>query len=531
MKKFALAFAAFILLLSSNVKGQTLNEALRFTDNEQYDVADGVYESLISKEPANGTYWFYFGENFWRWENPDSAKICYQKGIEAEPANPLNYVGIGKTFLEQNNTTEAKTNFDKALSMAGPKLNLVQTKIAEAYIRSAKNKNIEYALSLLNKVVTADPKNIEAFILIGDSHAELNDGTTAAMNYNRALELDRKSAKAVMRKGILYKRTMNYETARSEFENAMAIDSMFAPAHRELGEIFFRLRKLERAKEEYKKYLELSKNTSGARLRYASFLFASKDYNSTLNELNQLTKLDPKNISLLRLSAYTYFEMGDNVRASEKITEVFNQVPEEKRTPRDYEYYSKILSKDGKDSLAVLMMEKAFELDSTNTDLLPDMGAIYMKIKDYPKAISAFERKIEFSRATSTDYFNLGKAYSTAKEFYKADTAFAKFNELQPNWANGFLWRAKVNANIDSTSQNGLAKPFYDKYLELALPDTANFGKNKKDIIEAYKYLMYYHFLQDQIKEAIGMCRKVLEIDPNDEQAKKTLEGLTQPKK
>src|SRR4051794_40277948 len=98
--KFLMLISTVIFSFTSSA--QTLNDALRLTDNEQYDVAEGIYKTLLQKESNNGTYWFYYGENFWKWENPDSAKTCYEKGLQVEPTNSINLVGIGKTLLEQN---------------------------------------------------------------------------------------------------------------------------------------------------------------------------------------------------------------------------------------------------------------------------------------------------------------------------------------------------------------------------------------------------------------------------------------------
>lgn len=530
MKRLTLLFSFLFITLSGFA--QTLKDALRLTDNEQYDIADGVYKSLIQKEPNNGTAWFYYGENFWKWENPDSAEICYQRGLQVEPANPLNLVGIGKCFLEKDALSEAKANFDKALSVTGPKLSQVQMEVAEAYIRSAKNKNLDYAMVLLQKAAIAEPNNPEIFVLMGDVFSERNDGTSAAEKYNKALDLDNNFVKAVVRKGMLYKRSKNLEIAQSEFENAIKIDSMFAPAHRELGEIFIRQRKLNEATAEYRKYLDLSKNTSIARLRYASFLFLSKDYQGTLNEITQLSKMDPANTSLLRLYAYTYYEMGDSVKALQHLNNLFEKVEESKRTQKDYEYYAKTLSKAGQDSLAVIYFQKAYSMDSTNTELLIELGTVLMKMKKYSEAASVFQQRVDFGKGvTSTDYYSLGRAYSSAKEYLKADSAFAKVNELLPNWANGWFWRAQVNANIDSTSEKGLAKPHYEKYIELALADTANYSKHKNNIVEGYRYLGYYYYRQKHISASKEYWRKVLEIFPNDKQATDVLEGFKQEQK
>lgn len=527
----------FLILISATIfsfsaKAQTLNDALRLTDNEQYDVAEGVYKSLLQKEPNNGTYWFYYGENFWKWENPDSAKVCYAKGLEVEPANPINLVGKGKTLLEENKVAEAKSNFDKALSSAGAKSALIHMEVAEAFITSSKNKDVSYALTLLGKAVTADAKNPEVYILIGDAYTEQNDGSSAAENYNKALELNKNSAKAVVKKGVLYKRSTNLEGAQTEFENAIKIDSMFAPAHRELGEIYYTLKKLEPAKSEYKKYLSLSKNTSAARLRYAYFLFKSGDYIGTLNELNQLNKLDPENISLLRLFSYTYSEMNDSVKACQTIQKLFEKVEESKRVQKDYLYYAKCLAKNGQDSLAVINMQKAYSMDSTNTDLFKDMGDLLMKMKRYAEAADMYQKKVDSGKAvSSTDYINLGKAYLSSKQLEKSDSALAKVNELLPTWSYGYLLRAQVNANIDSTSEKNLAKPYYEKYLEIVLADTANFSKYKNGIVEAYRYLGYYYFKLNSIQKTREYMNKILDIIPNDKQAKDVINGLDQPKK
>lgn len=527
--KFLLLFSATVFSFST--KGQTLNDALRLTDNEQYDVAEGVYQSLIQKEPGNGTNWFYYGENFWKWENPDSAKICYEKGLQVEPANPINFVGIGKTLLEQNKLAEAKTSFDNALATAGAKSALMQMEIAEAWITASTNKDIPAALALLQKAAVAEPKNPEVYILIGDAYTEQNDGTSAAENYNKALDLNKNSPKAVMRKGILYKRSTNLEGAKAEFENAIKIDPMFAPAHRELGEIYYRQHKMEEAKTEYKNYLELSKNTSAARLRYASFLFMGKDYVGTLNEINQMKKMDPDNISLLRLTAYTYSEMGDSINALQTLQKVFEKVKDD-NYQKDYLYYAINLAKNGQDSLAVVNMQKAYSLDSNNTDLLTDMATLLMKMKRYAEAADVFQKRVDLGKGvSSTDYYNLGKAYSSSKQLEKADSALAKVNELLPTWSYAYILRAQVNANIDSTSERNLAKPYYEKYLELALPDTINFSKYKNSIVEAYRYMGYYYYRQNQVRESKEYWRKILDIIPGDKQATDVLKGLDQPQK
>ncbi len=450
ISKVKIIFSAALMTLAIAARAQTLKDALRMTDNEQYDVANATFQSLVQKTPNDGNLWYYMGENFFKWDNPDSAIQCFQKGLQVDPANPVNLVGVGEILLDMGKTKEAKSNFDKATAMAKDKIVQVQSEIADAYIHT-KYKDPNYAVTLLNNAIALQPSNPDLYILMGDAYSEMNSGTTAAENYNKALDIDKNAVRAIVQKGILYKRSTNYDGAAEEFQNAIKMNPDFAPAYRELGEIYFSQRKLDLAKEQYKKYLDLSKNGSTARLRYATFLFLLKDYQGCMNELNQLSKLDSNYLQLVQMKAYTYFELNDFSNSEYYLNKVFALQSADKLKPRDWEYRGKMQARSGQDSLAAMSLEKAYSLDSTGTDLLIDIGNLYLKMKRYAEAANAFQRRTDYGKNLSTqDFYNLGKAYMLNKNYTAADSAFAKVNEISASWPMGYLQRAKVNANIDA---------------------------------------------------------------------------------
>jgi tetratricopeptide (TPR) repeat protein len=113
----------------------------------------------------------------------------------------------------------------------------------------------------------------------------------------------------------------------------------------------------------------------------------------------------------------------------------------------------------------------------------------------------------------------LDNRYFFLQRYQDADSAFAKLNEVSPKWPNGYLWRAKANYFLD-TLKLELAKPYYDKYVELALEDSANMSKYKSGLIESYKLLADYAFRHGQSIDTINAYfKKVLEIDPADKEA------------
>src|SRR2546422_224641 len=97
--KIVLVFLA--LLFSVILEAQTLSDAIRLTDNEQYEVASEIYKALIAKEPNNAAYYAYLGDNYLLSDNPDSALIAYQHGQKTDANNPLVKIGLAKYKLDK----------------------------------------------------------------------------------------------------------------------------------------------------------------------------------------------------------------------------------------------------------------------------------------------------------------------------------------------------------------------------------------------------------------------------------------------
>src|SRR4051812_8340963 len=112
MKKLFISGVAAVLSLPAIT--QTLQENILKTDNENFETAAAGFRSLIAKDPAKGENYFYYGENFFKNGDIDSANIYYVKGTEVNATNGLNYVGIGKVLLAKGKVADAKSNFFKA---------------------------------------------------------------------------------------------------------------------------------------------------------------------------------------------------------------------------------------------------------------------------------------------------------------------------------------------------------------------------------------------------------------------------------
>ena len=369
-----------------------------------------------------------------------------------------------------------------------------------------------------------EPKNPEALLLKGDAVLEQsNDGSKAIAFYEEAAKLDPKSVTAILRIGKLWNRSKNYTAALESYKKASLIDSSFAPAYREMAEIYFRAGQYTNAVAKYKRFLEIN-NDCGARARYAGFLLEAKHFPESIEAAKEALKCDTNNVYLYRYFAYAYYDAvpPDYKLGLVNTNKFFSKATADtKLIPQDYEYQAKLLSKNGKDSLAVLSFTKALELQPEKTELYGDIAAICMKLKKYPEAITFFDKKIAANKGTINDYFGLTRAYYFSKDFEKADSATAQMIRLQPELALGYLWKAKVKVQQDLKNEKWLAKSEYEKFLLKAKPE-----ENKKDLIEAYNYLAAHYAANKDCSNVKLYMQKIIDLDPANVQAKKILEGL-----
>lgn len=543
-----------VLLLSFVSQAQSLTETMRMAENERFESAKSSFRKLVMTEPNNGNIYYYFGETYFNQSLSirdtsfgrilkDSANMMYKEGSEADPLNPLNFVGLGKILWYNNFQNQSDLLFKQALDMTKSKNATVMLKIAEAYI-NADFKNLKGANDLLAKALKLEPKNPDVHILIGDAMLEADpmDGSGPVKKYNEAAALDTNNAKPILRIGKLYYRAKNPTEALKWYKEAIKIDSTFAPAYLEMGELYIMASFNKKALESYKKYLILN-NDMEARDRFSQVLWLNKLYEDAVNEISQIQKSDSSSYTLYRLLGYSYSEVGDKfppdgykkgLYAMRKFFELTSQKTGFKYLSSDYSVIGKLLSKTGQDSLGLVELKRAFEMDTTKKVLYSDIALAYYKLKKYSDAINYYNLKIATGEPTLNDYIYLGSAYYATKQFALSDSAFKKVTVVSPELTLAYKYRAKCNVQLDPDSKLGLAKPYYEKVMELILakPENLEKGNNKKDLIEAYEYLGAYNFiiLKDTDK-ATEFFTKIRELDPANKKSVEFFKDLEKNKK
>jgi tetratricopeptide (TPR) repeat protein len=155
----------------------------------------------------------------------------------------------------------------------------------------------------------------------------------------------------------------------------------------------------------------------------------------------------------------------------------------------------------------------------------------YNREKEYSEAIRIYEKKDLLGQANVLDIFNLAKNYYNIQDYEKAAQVFERFTSLQPSYVPGYVWWARTLFFLDPESDSGLAKPVYEKILDITRDDTV---ANKKDRLESYYYLAYYFYHQwvldkknlDNARNSLMYNQDVLAIDPENAKARMMVDEL-----
>lgn len=547
-----------LILVGSAVFAQSLTDARKAIDAEQYQKGKAILNSLTSAQPTNAENFFYLG-NLYLTTSPiyirpdyiDSAKTAFSKGIAANDEYALNYVGLGAVDLARK--ASPKANFDKALSLTKKKDHLTDLYIGRAYV-NAPVPMVNEGLVHLEKAKLLNDKDAQLYLVLGDAYRSLQKNGEAFSAYRSAFDLDKTFLRSKVELGKINKMSKAFPEANEEFNSVIALDANYAPAYRELAETYYLWAwdskkeyadRMQKALQFYEKYMDLTDRSLDSRLRHADFLFLAKDFKSLEREANEMAKLDKVNPRVLRYLAYSAFENGNFASTAQALKEFISKVEPSRIISQDYLYLGRAQMKDTS-MLAegMINITKAVELDSTNAAVMSEIAQSLYKARKYIDAAKAYEIAIKNPERSLLDYYYLGMSYyftygdqkaanlNPPKDLLvKADTAFSYLVQRSPTTQAGWQYRGRINRLLDDENDSqGLAVPFYQRYVELVTVEKPELAaKSSVGLIEAYNYLGSVAARKDGDNvKAKEYFDKVLALDPANvtaTQAVKAIDG------
>jgi serine/threonine protein kinase len=93
-----------------------------------------------------------------------------------------------------------------------------------------------------------------------------------------------------------------------------------------------------------------------------------------------------------------------------------------------------LTDKNPKEAKSLLL--KAIQLDPTDVRGHFQLGLVYMKLKDYPRAIEAYQKAAELDPKSPDTFFNLGYLYAIRKDYLKSEEMYDRVVKLAPAYVD-----------------------------------------------------------------------------------------------
>ncbi|MDO7848378.1 tetratricopeptide repeat protein [Hymenobacter sp. M29] len=521
--KQPLLAALFVAAGTTAATAQDVQKAQRAIELGRYNEARAMLRPGSSPESA-----FELGRLYQMRDMPDSAAYFFNK---AAGTTPFGQVAAGRALLAKGQLAPAEAQFDAAAKATKNKDTKVLTMIAQAY-GEADIKEAGKSQTYLTAAQTAFKKDDPALMVArGDIYLHSDQGGGEAMtSFDRAIAANPSYAQAYYKKGVLDVRARNFNAAREALNKTIELDPSYAPAYRELADMYYYAGQYDLALSTFKKYTDLAEPSSSTNAQYASFLYLTKKYPESLVEVNKVLAVEPNNFTMNRLKPYLLYETGDYTGAAAAMDTYLRVAPKDKIIPEDLAYKNKILSRTGKGDEAVAGIQEMIKKDPSKAcELQNDLATIYANKKDYKGAISVYKYKLINCKGDLTDQFRLATAFTGDKQYTRADSVYNIILTAKPTYAPGYLERARVNNYMDSDGKKGLAKPYYEKYIELSKAEGADPAKFKSGVIESYGQLGVYSATAGDKPGAIKYFEQVLVADPTNKGAEENIKILKTP--
>jgi len=413
----------------------------------------------------------------------------------------------------------------------------VLTGIARAYYEAKDTANArvyaEYALK-------ADKKYAPVFVLLGDMAAMNNDGGGAAAQYQQAIYFDPKSPEAYYKYASVYRKISPTE-AVSKLEELraqrpdIAVDAM-------AGRIYYMSNEFDKAIESFSKAWDSNKDKMEERdiTEYAMSYYLTQKNQQSLDVVKYGLTKSPRDAAFNRLAFFNCTDLKDYDNAMIYADALFNKSDSAKFSYFDYTYYGNAYSGKKEYAKAIEMYQKALTMDIDNKDkrsgVVKQMSEAYRQLKDYDNAIKYYEEYLrDVSKVSASDKAGLASLYeykanvdtdpaSKLATFKKAEDVYVQLEQIPEAVEFATFKRARVNSYMDPDSKEGLAKPYYEKLISIIEPRAEKDNTDKARLIESYRYLgSYYLIVKDSKSEADVYWNKMLEVDPENEVAKRAL--------
>jgi tetratricopeptide (TPR) repeat protein len=472
----------------------------------------------------------------------------------------IKYVFVGALMLSLSAPVVAQDNkaaIDEATQLVKSKADVKEVKsFAKKYKKNgevltglarAYYEQQDTANARIYAVQATGLKYAPAYVLLGDIAALADDGGAAGLNYQQAMHFDPKYPDAYVKYATMYSK-VDPNGAISTLEE-LRVQVPDYPVDLPMAKLYMKANKLDDAITAYDKWYtttDYSKKEPGDVAGYALIHYMKKNYDKSMVVVNEASTKYPRSSSINRIGLMNTVAQQKFEDALTWGDRLFNKSDSANFNDFDYTNYAQAHIGVGKYDDAIALYRKGMEVSNADQDavnnLRKEISDAYMQKGEFDQAVAEYRLYLDgTSKKTASDYSALAEMYykhaadqegeDQKNSIREADKIYAEIEGMFANNVDVLAYvlnrRGTLNVILDPDSKDGLAKPIFEKLMQLMESKEDRTKADNTKLVTSYRYLMSYTLLvQDDKQGARDWAEKILTVDPENEQAKQVLENI-----
>ncbi len=507
MKKtlFLLATLTVIVFPAVALGADALTAGKQYLEAGKPNEAISVLLPAFMADPFNAKVVLALGQAYFAAGRPDSAEIMAKTYTGMDKKDSEGYILGARAALQQKRCGSAYNLLKKGLKA---NKNNVVLMVELGYTHMACD-SVDQAIVAFTQATQIQPRYAPAYKGLGDAYIKLNAVSVAIMQFEEALRADSSLVELRYALAKLYFKERRFNEAAEAYKYIIVQNPEDDDAARELGLIYYLANQYDNAASVLARFTERHPNDQEAWSMYTESLANSRQYDQAVKAAEHVFETNPKSPVALRAAAKSQYMLKDYAKS---ITYYLGLAQVDSMTADDYRYLGKAYFDSGakNDSLAIVSMAQSVALDSTQTEIYPELGAAYMRTKNFAKAAEQYKKKFTMDRTAASAYINYALCMEVLKNWDEARKSLSIVMRDNPDYIPGHYHMGYIYSQMDSVQ---LAKKSYESFIALA--DTLQ-SRYANELYNAYKYIAVMYLGEKKYPQAETVLTKAVALRPND---------------
>ena len=507
MKKtfFLLTILAVGVFPAAALAADALTAGKQYVEAGKPNEAISVLLPAFMADPFNAKVVLTLGQAYFAAGKPDSAEIMAKMYTGMDKKDPEGYILGARAAVLQKKCGSAYNILRKGLKA---NKNNVVLLVEQGYTHMACD-SVDQAIVSFTQATQISPRYAPAYKGLGDAYIKLNAASVAIMQFEEALRADSSLVELRYALAKMYFKERRFNEAADAYKYIIIQNPEDDDAARELGLIYYLANQFDNSASVLGRYTERHPDDLEAWAMYTESLAASRQYAEAVAAADHVFKTDLKSAIAHRAAAKSQYMLKDYASSIYHYQEL-GQV--DTLSAEDERYMGKAYFDSGPktDSLAIVHLAQSAALDSTQVDIFPELGAAYMRTKNFAKAAEQYKRKFTMDHTAASAYINYALCMEVLKNWEEARRTLGIVMRENPDYAPGHYHMGYIYSQMDSMA---LAKRSYESFIALA--DTLQ-SKYPNELYNSYKFISVVYLGEKKYPQAEATLRKAVALRPND---------------